>query len=413
MMMHCLRIVVLLLASYGSLSAQPHSLQTFTTNNSALQENTIRTLATAPDSALWVGTENGLSTLKNGNWAAIDTFLNLQIRAIAFDSSGYAWVGTFLHGLWVQTDTGWINYLPSNSDLPADHVRTIAFCPNGDAWIGTVGGAVMISNGVWQVYQTTNTNWIGSNIGASYCSPTNEIWLGGVNNGLMHQVDTGWVIYHASSSNLPDNTILDLQGKPNGDIVLAMPTGGIAIFDGNQGWIVYNTLSSFSPSNSINRIAVGNNGKLYFASVDKGLVVFEGGFDWFNISTAERPDTSGTYLPDNDMLTVLQDPNGIIWASIFNQGLMRIEFLDTLSGIASTNLAATALYPNPAQDFIVIETLSPNLTITIIDVLGTEVYNTATNAPKTKVPLGNLPKGTYMVMLQSGGATTAQRLIKY
>ncbi len=414
MMMRCLQFAALIVVSYGALIAQPHTLQVFNTSNSPLQENTIRTLAVAPDSVLWVGTENGLATLKNGSWATIDTFENLQIRAIAFDTAGHAWVGTFLHGVWVQTINGWTNYLPSNSNLPSEHVRTISFCPNGDTWIGTLGGAVYINNGVWTVYQQTNANWYGDNIGASYCGNNNDIWLGGVNNGLMHLRDTTWVIYRSSNSNLPDNTILDLKGNAQGDILLAMPYGGTAVFDGNQGWILYNTTNSFIPANSINEIAIGSDGNTYYATANKGLTIYKGGMDWSNIDATTRPDTNGLYLPDNEMLAVVQDAQGVIWGSIFNKGLVRIEFIDsTVSSINSIELTNISIYPNPTQDYIVVNAPVSNLGISIIDVLGTELYTTSTTSLNTKIPLSYLPKGTYMVVLQSGSAITTQRLIKY
>jgi len=234
--------------------AQPHALQIFDTDNSPIPENNILALAIAPDSTLWIGTENGLATLKNGDWSIIDTLQGYPVRAIAFDNSGYAWVGTFLNGLWVQTDTGWVNHTSANSPLPDDYVRAIAFCPNGDAWLGTVAGAVHISGGNWQVYRQSNTNWFTQHITSAHCTPTNKIWLGGINSGLMHLVDTTWIIYRTLSSGLPDNTILDIQGMDNGGLWLAMPAAGAAVFDGNLGWVYYSTITSNNPSNSINKI---------------------------------------------------------------------------------------------------------------------------------------------------------------
>lgn len=413
MMMRYLQVIVLLLGTCYSLYAQQHTLQVFNTSNSPLQENTIRALAIAPDSTLWVGTENGLTTLKNGNWAALDTFENLQIRAIAFDTAGYAWVGTFFNGLWVQSSIGWTNYLPSNSNLPTDYVKTISFCPNGDAWIGTIGGAVNISGGVWHVYLSSNTNWYGDNIGASYCDMSNEIWLGGINNGLMHLSDTSWTIYHSSNSNLPDNSILGLNGNANGDLFLAMPSGGFSIFDGNLGWINHNTNNSFSPSSSYNRIVIGNDGNMYLASLDRGLVIYNGSNNWHNISTIHSPDTSGNFLPDNEMLTIVQDQEGVIWASIFNQGLARIQFIDTtINSVTPVSLGQVSVYPNPAEQFTIIDAPTLGLDVSLIDVLGNTVFATETNSLQTKIPLDGLSKGIYMVIIQSGSVVSTQRLIK-
>ncbi len=411
--------IFLVLIAFVSLSsvakAQPHVLEVYNTDNSPLPDDNIRALAIAPDSSLWIGTENGLTALKNGNWDIVDTLQGYQIRAIAFDTAGHAWVGTFLNGFWVQTDTSWINYTTTNSTLPDDFVRTISFCPNGNAWVGTVGGAVEISNGIWKVYRETNTNWFVEHITSSYCGPDNIVWLGGLNSGLMRQQDTTWTIYRHSNSGLPDNTVLDIKRNNNGDYLLAMPASGAAAFDGNLGWVYYNTLTSNNPSNSINHIAIGNNGYLYFASADKGLVVYEGGLNWFNISTLNIPDAGGNFLPSDQLLQLANDPSGAIWASAANEGLLRIEFLDTLNSISnqSFNQNPISIYPNPAQDYCIIETPIPETSISFINLLGQVVFNTISSSSKTKVPLSHLPKGTYIVALQIGSEQISERLTKY
>lgn len=406
-------VLGLMWGSIGWAVGQDHVLQVYDTQNSPLPDNHVRTLTIAPDSTLWVGTENGLVTLKNSNWSFVDTLAGYQIRAIAFDTSGYAWVGTFLNGLWVQNDTGWVNHTTANSTLPDNYVRTIAFCPNGDAWLGTVGGAVHISNGTWTVYRQNNTNWYTEHIASSYCSPTNAVWLGGINSGLMHQVDTGWTIYRNLSSGLPDNTILDIKATADGDLWLAMPAAGAAVFDGGQGWLYYSTITSFNPSNSINHIAVGQQGRVYLASTNKGVVVYKGGLDWFHLSSTVRPDTSGTLLPSNEIITVVQDGEGILWAGTTNAGLLRIEFLDTTTAVPmASSLGNIQLYPNPAKEYIIVSSPTQGLGITLMDLLGRVLYETVSHAPETKIALSSLPSGTYIVHLQSGNSWAMYRVVK-
>ncbi|CAN5134667.1 hypothetical protein BH09BAC1_BH09BAC1_00940 [soil metagenome] len=394
--------------------SQPHTLEVFNTGNSPLPENNIFALALSPDSTLWIGTENGLATLKNGQWNIIDTLNGYQIRDIVFDTSGHAWVGTFLNGLWIETDTGWRNHTAANSNLPDDYVRSISFCPNGDAWIGTVAGAVHISNSNWTVFRQNNTPWYTEHITSSYCNPANEVWLGGLNSGLMHQVDTGWVIYRTNVTGLPDNTILDIQPRFNGAMWLATPAAGAAIFDGKQGWLYYNTNTSFNPSNSINQITVGNDGRSYLASADKGLVVFEGGLAWFHLSTSIRPDTGGAYLPANDIFAIAQDAEGVIWASASNNGLLRIEFLDYTTSVAlGDTWVTTLIYPNPTTDFIYIESPVAGLDVSIADIAGHLVFASTTVSPSTKISLRHLPKGTYFLTVSLLGDKAVRRVIVF
>lgn len=394
--------------------AQGHVLTAYNTNNSPLPDNNIRALALATDSSLWIGTENGLVMLKNGNWTVIDTLQGYSIRSIAFDTGGNAWVGTFLNGLWLETDTGWMNYTAANSSLPDDYVRTIAFCPNGDAWLGTVGGAVHIANGNWTVYNQNNTNWFTQHVASSFCAADNSIWLGGINSGLMHQVDTGWVIYRTIATGLPDNTILDIKGTPNGDFWLAMPAAGAAIFDGNLGWVYYNTTTSFNPSNSINKVLPSNNGYAYLASSDKGVVIYQGGLTWTNLSATENPDTNGYFLPANEILALVQDAEGTLWASANNAGLIQINFIKGVTAVNPLNALPTiAIFPNPANEVVTIALPEVPTQLTVTSITGQAIFTATIYGGQTKIPLSTWPKGIYMFVLQTRNGVVTHRIVKY
>ncbi|UCD64714.1 MAG: hypothetical protein JSW34_04570 [Candidatus Zixiibacteriota bacterium] len=126
--------------------------QHFTRENSLLISNSARVVRYAPDGALWVGTNQGLSRYDSG----IDRFVDVNLPAgissdvtsMAFDGRGNLWVGT-KDGL-ARRDalSGEIEIFNTlNSDLVANRVNSVTFDRfTGDIYISTTGGFSMVSS---------------------------------------------------------------------------------------------------------------------------------------------------------------------------------------------------------------------------------------------------------------------------
>jgi hypothetical protein len=71
------------------------------------------------------------------------------------------------------------------------------------------------------------------------------------------------------------------------------------------------------------------------------------------------------------------------------------------------------LYPNPASNFITIETTDEQTiqTVSIVDVQGRNVFTS--NTVSSRIPVSNLQQGMYFVILETAsGATTTKKFIK-
>ncbi|MFN3134724.1 MAG: two-component regulator propeller domain-containing protein [Candidatus Kryptonium sp.] len=62
------------------------------------------------------------------------------VYAIAIDSQGNKWIGTWGGGLAKFDGVNWTVYNTSNSGLPSNVVYAIAIDGQGNKWIGTGGG---------------------------------------------------------------------------------------------------------------------------------------------------------------------------------------------------------------------------------------------------------------------------------
>ncbi len=123
-----------------------------TRENSLLVSNSVRDVAYAPDGALWVGTNFGLSRYDLG----IDFFRDIilpdeissDITALEFDSRGNLWIGT-QNGLALrnQDDGSFDIFTTFNSGLISDFIHNITFDKyTGKVYVATDKGFSVISS---------------------------------------------------------------------------------------------------------------------------------------------------------------------------------------------------------------------------------------------------------------------------
>lgn len=68
------------------------------------------------------------------------------------------------------------------------------------------------------------------------------------------------------------------------------------------------------------------------------------------------------------------------------------------------------VYPNPANDFVIITTSEKNVTITVIDITGKSVLNTESNTNKTKLDLNDLNTGLYIIKVETKNAINTRKI---
>ena len=90
-------------------------------------------------------------------------------------------------------------------------------------------------------------------------------------------------------------------------------------------------------------------------------------------------------------------------------GAVSEEFLVTINSLAEGLPKGWKVYPNPAQDQIIIE-VSGNGSFTLTDLLGRVLVESAFISSVSQVNLENLSKGMYVLRLQSEGKTWTEKL---
>lgn len=317
--------------------------------NSSLTTLNCFSLAVDPSGNKWIGTGggpngslegifpgNGLLKYNNGMWTIYNTsnsgLPNNTIRALAVDSTGLIWVGTY-GGLAKFDGTSWVVYKRSNSNIPSDTITSLSIDMNGVKWIGTFKGVASFDDINWVSYKRTNSNLPGDTIRTISVGPNNVKWVG-TSNGLGRYDDTVWTKYTVANSGLPVKNVTSIFPDTDGKIWLGtygsstVMGGGLTVFDGTT-WSTYNTSNSNIPENNVPVIISDGTGKKWLIS-ERGQMHGDGigKLSLINdsqVSQFENYSISNSGLLSNICYHIERDQSGGLWFGGEKSGLTKFD----------------------------------------------------------------------------------------
>ncbi len=352
---------------------------------------------------VWKTTDAGASWTKsssNSMYSNANSFCNL---VYFYDENNGFCQGDPINGefeMYATTDAGatWTPISGANIDNPLSgefgYVHGIAYTPNGSTvWFTTNKGRLFRStdNGhTWTAFQTPLTDFGGANDNGSVTfKDDNEGWISRGNGELYHSTDGGaswtqmtpnydWV---GSDPNNPNpffgGDISFIPGTANTLIITesdyTLPVYGAAIStDGGQNWtkmIYYNfdggPWEVLQPNSSIQHLSVA------FRDENFGL---SGGFSHIN------------------------DPNDSNSAQ--TQGVFKYN--KAAVSIADETINGLTVYPNPASNFVKVNTDGTALkNISVYDLTGKEILNFNNLSVNTMtINTSSLEKGIYLMKIE-------------
>jgi len=133
-----------------------NTLLNYNTSNSALTTNVVRDIMTFSDTALWIGTRNGLDILNTRTNSFSSYHYNRfdpsalshnSVRSFLKDKSGNIWIGTFAGGIntYDAESENFKNITEQTGQKPGlNHsvVSSILLNNDGTLWVGTEGGGL-------------------------------------------------------------------------------------------------------------------------------------------------------------------------------------------------------------------------------------------------------------------------------
>ncbi len=84
----------------------------------------------------------------------------------------------------------------------------------------------------------------------------------------------------------------------------------------------------------------------------------------------------------------------------------------TVLGVNDFDLAGLKFYPNPVVDFVTISNTTSVSAIKVFNMLGQRVISVTPNSLETKIDMSSLPRGTYLIQIDSEGKSAKIKLVK-
>jgi ligand-binding sensor domain-containing protein len=376
-----------------------------TTGNSALPNDIIWSMAVAPNGTVWAGTDYGMAKYTGGIWTAYvrvtNQLPNNFVMALAADAQSTIWIGTRSGAARLDTTGTWTVYKAPRFDVKIyAGADSLWQAPHEAAGFNKKGNGGIFyydqnGSGSWDANELLWTEQTGDTLfdsldqivtGAtttpldslkdslelqanvlfydanndSQYSADEEIWCDNMN---LTQFDD------PALSGIPNNNILAVKTKPNGDVCFGTKLG-VAVISGSS-WSSYNSVSSQLPYNEVSALGLDAANNLWVGTTRGGLAKFTGAA-WTMVTT------SNSGLPGNAVRSFALDDSSAVWMGTLGTGLMRLKTI----------------------------TIGPGMTISVA-----HVFNTA-NSPLLSNDINALAADTHNVVWVAAGDFTVGNLAK-
>ena len=434
---------ILALASLLSISAVAQNWTNYTTKNSNLTGDNILAITADNRGTLWVGTTQGLNSLKNGTWTDYSDFneklknqfvnclvsegntlwigtddygviefngnrwfehseetrrLNMKyIRDIAVDHAGTKWIGVTLSGFVSYDGVNWNKYTAAESGLLSDFILCVVVDNRDRKWIGTNDGLCLLDGSRWTSYTTRNSKLPNNNILSIAIDRDNVKWIGTL-EGLCRFDGETWKIYNTDESPIPGNQINDLAIDKDGLLWMATD-GGVAVFDRQNRWDTFRTGDKL-PRTMFQNVTIDRNGNYWFGTEDKGLFCLSG----YKMANPDKPaQTAQTYSPDPTQPSH-DNPS---------TGQQQSDHHNTAATESEAQEDRIKLTPNLEEGYLTISMNSPEAQVTFLNAKGEKVRTVPKYRNGSHINISKMKKGTYTVKVKTpNGTRTAKFTLK-
>jgi ligand-binding sensor domain-containing protein len=367
-----------------------------------LSANNLNCVSKGPGQSIWLGSDMGVSILKNGTWSSMDM----------------------------------------DSGLPSDYIEDILLDDSSNMWIGTnMQGAAKYSGDSLTLYNSAN-GLAGNELHCIFKDQQGDLWFGLLNDGISKYNHTNWRTYNVSDG-LVNHSVLCINQDASGNMWFGTE-GGISVFNGST-WTNYTVIDGITIE-TVHSIAFDSKGNAWIGT-NYGVFKFNG-TDWQHFPLLNSTDV---WVP-----AIAIDNKDQVWAGTWGYGLFildadKIYQLSTYDGLCDVNISDLLIsedtvwittlrgltlfignihsyipvnqyisdnhplniFPNPAYNQITIDIpASVQITNTIIySITGEVVYQSS--RPIGNIEIDNLSPGWYGVQLITSEGLYTASFIKH
>ena len=219
-----------------------------------------------PQGTLWAMNSDTMFHLNGSSIEAWHFQWPSNSGQFAVDTLGCLYICSGREGLSKNDHGQTTMFTITNSGLPADQYGTpffltaIAVDANNMKWIGTDGGGLVMYDGAWHLFDTTNSSIPFNYIESIHAGPNNRLWI--------------------------------------------MGQSRLACFDGHQ-WEERSDILSTLPKTTLMLRAADRGGRLYFATTEGRLYLWEG--------TSKEIPIATVPLAGNRLPSLAMDRHDVLW----------------------------------------------------------------------------------------------------
>ncbi len=302
-------------------------LETLSTRE-GLPHGFVRSLAFDREGSLWVGTNAGLSRLRDRKvtvYGARQGLLDENARSVCEDGAGTVWVATDSDGLF-RVDGERVVRPPGEAALAGRELRSVVPDGRGGVWAGS-NGQGLFHVGREGVTRLGRAEGLPSEtVYALAVGPDGTVWAGTWDAGLC-RLEDGRCQVLGRAQGLPSETIRALLPRADGTLLVGTDGGGVAVLSGGK----VSVLST--------REGLSNDTVFSFHEDGRGDV-------WVGTAAGLNRVSGGRVfafrkshgLHDEKVFAILEDAEEALWLSS-NKGIFRVRRSD-LDAVAEGKRAA-------------------------------------------------------------------------
>lgn len=310
-------------------------------------ENRIKSLLSANDGSLLVGTVQGLQILRDGKFHVLPD-IHVTVRSLLRAHDGTIWIGTLGEGIWLFRD-GKLSRMKTGNLLASQTILSLLEDENEQIWVGTQAGLVRLERSVVEMvpipadsdsdYQTISMDkngniWLVSDkafliqggkvkpvhfdaLGALavrnvYPAHDGALWLGTEGGGVF-RLKGQEVKHYVAPNELPNNFVRGFMEAHDGSMWV-LTGGGVGRIHGDS-FEIYNA-SHGLPFNGARAIAEDHNGAVWIGT-DRGVALWSNG-SMQKASVIDR-------LATEKVWSILEDRHHVLWFATRDHGLFRMQ----------------------------------------------------------------------------------------
>ncbi|ARD44278.1 hybrid sensor histidine kinase/response regulator [Colwellia sp. PAMC 21821] len=330
------------------------------TLNQQLSQKTIRQVFQDSTGYLWVVTQEGVARYDGYELIKFvhdprkyNSISSDNVRAIIEDNKNRLWIATDGGGLNLfdaatQSFTAWQSNTTSQALPLSNRIMSMMLDENGDIWLGYNSGNFSRFQPDTMTFEHFNTQDLIPELNkeafiTSFVEETNFIWLATDGNGLLklNKKNKQLVRMHTGSvspffSDRLSSLFIDVQQR----LWVTSVDAGVAVADPQRlrftSWQHQENQKSSVPANHVYTVFQDKQQRIWIGT-EQGVAIWNGrnNFDTFNTDNG---------LSNNLVLSILQDPSGLMWFGTYN-GLSKsseVPFKHIDSGLANNTILGFA-----------------------------------------------------------------------